>query len=103
MWDDHEVGIRPLDIKRLVHPELGVLELHCQRLLDPQQSHALLVFTAVQGSETHEKLRLLSGIGSPTTPIGPVRSDAATHSLSEWNPTSRPTAASTYSGSSHSS
>lgn len=69
VWDDHEVGIRPREVKRLVHPELGVLELNVQTLLDPQQSHALLVFTAVPGSETHEKLRLLPGVRTPI-PIG---------------------------------
>lgn len=72
VWDTHEVGVRPHDVKRLVHPELGVLELHCQRLLDPQQSHSLLVFTAVPGSETHEKLRLLSDARSTTSPAPPV-------------------------------
>jgi hypothetical protein len=41
-----------------------VLELHCQTLLDPDQSHRLLVYTAVPGSESAEKLRLLSVIGA---------------------------------------
>jgi hypothetical protein len=43
-----------------VHPELGALELTCQSLVDPGQSHRLLVYTAVPGSESYEKLRLLS-------------------------------------------
>ncbi|GAB3452238.1 hypothetical protein GCM10027436_51650 [Actinophytocola sediminis] len=43
--------------------EVGHLELTCQTLLDPDQSHILLVYTAVPGSESHEKLRLLSVIG----------------------------------------
>jgi transcriptional regulator with XRE-family HTH domain len=64
LWAEHEVGIRPLDIKRLVHPEVGALELHCQRLLDPDHSHWLLVYTAAPGSDSYEKLRLLSVIGS---------------------------------------
>lgn len=66
VWNDHEVGIRPNDTKRFIHPELGALELNCQRLLDPQQSHALLVYTAVPGSESYEKLQLLSVIGTQT-------------------------------------
>ncbi|NEE51911.1 transcriptional regulator, partial [Streptomyces sp. SID8455] len=41
-----------------------VLELNCQRLLDPDQSHSLLVYTAAPGSESYERLRLLSVIGS---------------------------------------
>jgi transcriptional regulator with XRE-family HTH domain len=64
LWDAHEVGVRPQEVKHLVHPEIGALELHCQSLLDPDQSHRLLVYTAVPGSETHEKLQLLSVIGS---------------------------------------
>jgi transcriptional regulator with XRE-family HTH domain len=64
VWDDHEVGIRPNDTKRFVHPELGRLELNCQRLLDPQQSHYLMVYTAVPGSESYDKLQLLSVIGT---------------------------------------
>jgi transcriptional regulator with XRE-family HTH domain len=64
VWELHEVGIRPHDVKRFVHPELGTLELNCQQLLDPGQSHSLLVYTAVPGSESHEKLQLLSVIGA---------------------------------------
>ncbi|MFE0415917.1 helix-turn-helix transcriptional regulator [Streptomyces tendae] len=66
VWDDHEVGIRPREVKHFVHPEVGALELTCQTLLDPHQSHLLLVYTAVPGSESHEKLRLLSVIGAQT-------------------------------------
>ena len=43
-----------------------MLELNCQSLLDPDQSHCLLVYTAVPGSESYEKLQLLAVIGSPT-------------------------------------
>jgi transcriptional regulator with XRE-family HTH domain len=65
VWDEHEVGVRPNDVKRFVHPELGRLELTCQRLVDPDQSHSLLVYTAVPGSESHEKLQLLSVVATP--------------------------------------
>jgi len=64
VWDLQEVGIRPNEVKRFVHPELGSLELSCQSLLDPDQSHMLLVYTAAPGSESYEKLRLLSVIGA---------------------------------------
>ena len=64
VWATHEVGVRPAESKRFVHQDLGLLELQCQTLLDPQQSHTLLVYTAVPGSETHEKLQLL-GVLSP--------------------------------------
>jgi len=64
LWERHEVGLRPGDTKHFVHPELGALELACQTLIDPVQSHALLVYTAPPGSDSHEKLQLLSVIGA---------------------------------------
>ncbi|MCD2440684.1 helix-turn-helix transcriptional regulator [Agromyces sp. SYSU K20354] len=64
IWAAHEVGVRPPDLKRFLHPEVGPLELSCQTLLDPEQSHHLLVYTAEPGSESYEKLRLLAVIGA---------------------------------------
>jgi hypothetical protein len=58
LWLRHEVGIRPKEIKRYQHPAVGLLELNCQVLLDPKQSHSLLVYTATPGSESHQKLQL---------------------------------------------
>lgn len=66
VWDEHEVGLRPKEVKNYVHPELGALALSCQVLLDPDQSHSLLVYTAAPGSESYEKLQLLSVIGTQT-------------------------------------
>ena len=34
LWSAHEIGLAYQDRKRLVHPDLGVLELHCQTLFD---------------------------------------------------------------------
>ncbi|ANZ43107.1 XRE family transcriptional regulator [Lentzea guizhouensis] len=67
LWEAQEVGIRPHEVKRYVHPALGSLELHCQTLLDPFQNHHLLVYTATPGSESYEKLQLLSVIGTQIT------------------------------------
>lgn len=64
IWDLHEVGIRPREIKHFVHRELGPLELACQTLVDPVEAHTLLVYTALPGSESHEKLRLLSAVSA---------------------------------------
>ncbi len=63
VWNDHEVRIRPDEVKHFVHPEVGALELNCQTLLDPDQSHILIVYTAIPGSESYERLQLLSVIG----------------------------------------
>ncbi|TXL89777.1 helix-turn-helix transcriptional regulator [Streptomyces sp. IB2014 016-6] len=75
VWNEHEIGIHYNGVKRYLHPEVGALELTCQILLDPDQSHTLLVYTAVPGSESYEKLRLLSVIGSQQ--IAPRRSRSA--------------------------
>jgi transcriptional regulator with XRE-family HTH domain len=64
IWERHEVGLRPRETKRFVHPDLGTLELTCQTLTDPTQSHSLLVYTAVPGTESAEKLQLLAVIGT---------------------------------------
>ncbi len=51
LWDAHEVGARPPDVKRFHHPdEVGHLDLSCQTLLDPDHSHRLLVYTAQPGA-----------------------------------------------------
>jgi transcriptional regulator with XRE-family HTH domain len=64
LWSNHEVGLRFSEVKRFQHPRVGALELHCQVLHDPDQAQALLVYTATPGSESYEKLQLLSVIGS---------------------------------------
>jgi transcriptional regulator with XRE-family HTH domain len=64
LWSTHEIGYRrPDDRKRIQHPDLGILDLHCQVLFDADQSQALLVYTATPGTESHDKLRLLSTVG----------------------------------------
>jgi transcriptional regulator with XRE-family HTH domain len=64
LWDEHQVGLPMSETKRFKHPEVGTIELHCQTLVDPDHSHLLLVYTAVPGTESHEKLQLLSVIGA---------------------------------------
>jgi hypothetical protein len=64
IWSDHEVGLQHRDLKRIQNAQVGVLELHCQALYDQDQTQALLVFTATPGTESHDKLALLSVIGT---------------------------------------
>ncbi|MDV3130087.1 helix-turn-helix transcriptional regulator [Mycobacterium sp. 21AC1] len=64
LWKAHEVGITPNEVKRYNHPVVGRLELNCQILHDPMQSHSLLVYTAIPGSASHENLQLLSVVGA---------------------------------------
>lgn len=61
LWKRHDVAPTTTDlVKRIVHPALGVLELHCQHLHDPVQLHTLLVFTAEPGTPSHAKLAALA-------------------------------------------
>lgn len=63
IWREHPVPGPYCEPKHIQHPQLGALELHCQTLVDPDQSQTLLVYTAVPGSESYEKLQLLPTIG----------------------------------------
>lgn len=65
LWDRHEIGIRHTEEKRYLHPEVGLLALDCYTLIDPDQSLALLVYTATPGSDSYDKLRLLAVLGPP--------------------------------------
>lgn len=62
LWEAHEIAAPRTIEKRLQHPEVGVMELQCQVLVDPVQGHSLLVITATPGTESHDKLQLLSVI-----------------------------------------
>lgn len=64
LWAAREVGLRPPEVKRFDHPSVGRLELTCQTLLDPDQSHRLLVYTAMPGSESYDTLQLLAVLGT---------------------------------------
>ncbi|MEU9898612.1 helix-turn-helix transcriptional regulator [Streptomyces phaeochromogenes] len=72
LWTQHEVGVSYTNRKRILHPQVGMISLHCQTLVDPDQAQSLLVFTAIPGTEDHDKLQLLSVIGSQRidTPTG---------------------------------
>ena len=75
LWDRHEVAVRSMTRKRMVHPVVGLIELDCQTLRSENQAQALLVFTATPGTEDAERLALLSVIGSQTfEPVAEVAS-----------------------------
>jgi transcriptional regulator with XRE-family HTH domain len=66
LWNRQEVGLRWSNAKRFVHPEVGRIDLYCQTLLDPDQGQSLLIFTATPGTESHDKLALLTVLGADT-------------------------------------
>jgi hypothetical protein len=70
IWHEYPVAGPYCQQKRIEHPQVGTLELHGERLVDPDQSQTLVVFTAVPGSESSEKLGFLHDAGSLPDPAG---------------------------------
>jgi len=64
LWDTHDVAVRRMDHKKIVHPTLGIIELDCYSLLSEDGRQRLLWFTAPPGSPGAEQLELLSVIGT---------------------------------------
>ncbi|MFP8945290.1 helix-turn-helix domain-containing protein [Streptomyces fenghuangensis] len=64
LWDTHDVAVRRMDHKKIVHPTLGIIELDCYNLLSEDGRQRLLWFTAPPGSPGAEQLELLSVIGT---------------------------------------
>lgn len=71
LWAEHEVDPRIDDRKRLLHPRVGLIELHCQPLIAADEGQVLLVYTATPGTEDADKLRVLSAIGTPAADARP--------------------------------
>lgn len=69
-WEEHEVRGTHSREKRLQHPEVGVMQMQCQVLIDPEQGQTLLVLTATPGTESYERLQLLSVIGTQEIAAG---------------------------------
>nr|WP_225794179.1 helix-turn-helix transcriptional regulator [Streptomyces aculeolatus] len=63
LWEEHDVAVRRREVKRFVHPVVGLLELDCEVLLNPEHDQRLVVYTARPGSESHERLELLRVVG----------------------------------------
>ena len=64
LWDTHDVALRRIDHKRIVHPALGIIELDCHTLFSEDGCQRLLWFTAPPGTEGASQLELLAVIGT---------------------------------------
>lgn len=64
LWEQHEVAVRRHNVKRVVHPEVGQVDLICETLLTPRADQRLLVFLPQPGTDAREKLDLLRVIGT---------------------------------------
>jgi transcriptional regulator with XRE-family HTH domain len=64
LWAEHEVAVRRASAKRIVHPEVGVLDLLCETLTSDVSGQTLVFLFARPGSDAREKLDLLRVIGT---------------------------------------
>ncbi|NUP48808.1 MAG: helix-turn-helix transcriptional regulator [Catenulispora sp.] len=64
LWNRHDVSVRRMDTKRIVHPALGIIHVNCLNLLAEDGSQRLLWFSPVPGTDAVEKLELLSVLGT---------------------------------------
>jgi transcriptional regulator with XRE-family HTH domain len=64
LWAEHEVAVRRADAKRIVHPEVGLLDLLCERLTSDVDGSILVVLHPRPGTDCRDKLELLSVIGT---------------------------------------
>jgi transcriptional regulator with XRE-family HTH domain len=64
LWDQHDVVVRRIERKRIVHPSLGVIDVNCLNLFSEDGRQRLLWFTPAIGTESVEKLELLSVVGT---------------------------------------
>ncbi|WP_310363275.1 helix-turn-helix transcriptional regulator [Catenuloplanes atrovinosus] len=84
LWNSHERSVQQNDIIYFAHPQVGALELCCQQLIDPRQNHSLLVYTATPCSESHDRLHLLSVIGTQVFPQSSPQ-DESRYIFPEWD------------------
>jgi transcriptional regulator with XRE-family HTH domain len=64
LWAEHEVGLGHPERKRMVHREVGVIEVDCEVLLTTEQDQSLVLLTARPGTRAAEQLQLLRVIGA---------------------------------------
>jgi transcriptional regulator with XRE-family HTH domain len=62
LWAEHEVAVRRVDRKTLLHPRVGRLTMDCETLVTPDQGQQLLVLTPAD-AEARERLELLRVLG----------------------------------------
>lgn len=64
LWAEHDVAVRRATTKRLVHPEVGLLDLLCEHLTSEVDGATLVVLHPRPGTDCREKLDLLAVIGT---------------------------------------
>lgn len=75
LWAQHDVAWSPgPQRKTFLHPEVGPMQLDCEELWAENGSQIVLVYTATPGTESAERLSLLSVIGNQGFRDLPARS-----------------------------
>lgn len=72
LWADHEVGVRTVQTKKVVHEEFGPLEFDCQVLEVPGSGFRLIVYVPQPQSRTAEVFAILAAL-TPVTIETPAR------------------------------
>ncbi|GAA3921337.1 helix-turn-helix transcriptional regulator [Actinoplanes auranticolor] len=62
LWAEHEVAVRRMDRKTVLHPRVGRLRMDCETLVTPDQGQELVVLTPAD-DEARERLALLRVVG----------------------------------------
>lgn len=68
LWELHEVAVRRTSRMRLTHPLIGPVELDCQVLYAPEGDQRVVLYTPPPGSDTAERLALLTS-GQPALTV----------------------------------
>jgi transcriptional regulator with XRE-family HTH domain len=63
IWERHEVGVKRLEQKRFVHPQVGEMTVDCETLATDVEGQRLVILGAAPGTEAHGKLQLLRVLG----------------------------------------
>jgi transcriptional regulator with XRE-family HTH domain len=69
IWERHEVGLRHPMTKRLVHPQVGVVEVDCETMATAEEGQSLVILGAAPGTETYGKLQLLKVLGEQSLTV----------------------------------
>jgi transcriptional regulator with XRE-family HTH domain len=64
LWAQREVAVRRNECKRILHPDVGTIDVNCLHLFSEDGRQRLLWFTPAIGTESVEKLELLSVLGT---------------------------------------
>ena len=66
LWERHDVAVRRVCHKTILHPQVGPIALECEVLLAASGEQSLVLYTARPGTDAAEKLELLRVLGRET-------------------------------------